>query len=302
MVGLGNPGVPQQVGIDPVPRRRLAGAGTPVDGPQPHDSHQPLHPFSAYRYILPVQPGLHPPRPASTRRRGLQVLPVHLADQGQVLFRSCLETVIEGGTANDQQGALRQLRVFPVHHLPSASRLQVSLTAPRPRMYVVSNATLMPGSQTPGPASGWTRIPPAPCRAGSTGRGTPAACSWRRAGPPPQFPPTLSSECRSRHAPWPRLPHLVVGLRRRQQAGRHAVPTTVGTVELDKILVSKQLPPRRGQQAVESVPPHVVQIQSVRFPKAPLIRIALPASPTLAMLVDPSIVASPAAATFRPDF
>ena len=62
LVGPGDPGVPQQVGIDPMLRRRLAGAGTPVDGPQPHDSHQPLHPLPAYRYPLPLQPGLHPPR------------------------------------------------------------------------------------------------------------------------------------------------------------------------------------------------------------------------------------------------
>ena len=59
LVGPGDPGVPHQVGIDPMLRRRLAGPGTPVDGPQPHDSHQPLHPLPAYWYTLPVQPGLH---------------------------------------------------------------------------------------------------------------------------------------------------------------------------------------------------------------------------------------------------
>ena len=35
LVGPGDPGIPQQVGIDPMLRRRSAGAGTPVDGPQP---------------------------------------------------------------------------------------------------------------------------------------------------------------------------------------------------------------------------------------------------------------------------
>ena len=122
MVGPGDSGIPQQVGIDPVPRRRLAGPGTPVYGPQPHDSHQPLHPLPAYRHTLPVQPGLHPPRPVE---RGLKVLPVHIPHQGQVLFGSPLGTVVEAGTANPQQGALpyyRQGWMLPVHHLPPTAR------------------------------------------------------------------------------------------------------------------------------------------------------------------------------------
>ena len=40
-----------------------AGAGPPVDGPKPHDAHQPLHPLPAFPYPLPFQSGHHPPRP-----------------------------------------------------------------------------------------------------------------------------------------------------------------------------------------------------------------------------------------------
>ena len=103
-------------------RRRLAGPGTPVDGPQPHDAHQPLHSLPAYWYTLPVQPGPHPPRPVEG---GLQVLTVHLPHQGQVRFGSPLGTVVEAGTANSQQCALpdyRQGRMLPVHHLPTPAR------------------------------------------------------------------------------------------------------------------------------------------------------------------------------------
>ena len=56
---------------------------------------------------------------------GLQVLTVHLPHQGQVCFGSPLGTVVEAGTANAQQHALphyRQLRMFPVHHLPTPAR------------------------------------------------------------------------------------------------------------------------------------------------------------------------------------
>ena len=59
MVGPGLPGVPQQVRIDPVLRRRPTGAGTLVDGPQPHDAHKPLHPLPAHAPALPRQPALH---------------------------------------------------------------------------------------------------------------------------------------------------------------------------------------------------------------------------------------------------
>ena len=68
--------IPQQIGIDPVRRRWLAGAGTPVDGPQPRDAHQPLHPLPAHAPALPRQPDLHAPRPVAGC---IQVLSVSIA-------------------------------------------------------------------------------------------------------------------------------------------------------------------------------------------------------------------------------
>ena len=38
----------QQIGKDPVSRRWFAGVGTPVDGFQTHQPHQPSNPFSAH--------------------------------------------------------------------------------------------------------------------------------------------------------------------------------------------------------------------------------------------------------------
>ena len=60
--------------------------------------------------------------------------------------------------------------------------------------------------------------------------------------------------------------------RGRQQARRNAVSPVVSTVQLCEVIVSKQLPAHRGQQAVETPTPHVVYIQPVGFPKASLLR------------------------------
>ena len=48
--------------------RHPTGAGTPVDGPQPHDAHQPLHPLPAYHHPPSLQSNPHAPRPVE---RGL---------------------------------------------------------------------------------------------------------------------------------------------------------------------------------------------------------------------------------------
>ena len=122
LVGPGDSDIPQQVGIDRVLRRPAAGAGPPVDGPQPHGPHQPLHPLPAHPYPTPIQPGLHPSRPVEGR---LQVLPVNLTHQEQVLCRGSPGPVVEAGTADPQQRALAhqgQGRVLPVHHLPPPGR------------------------------------------------------------------------------------------------------------------------------------------------------------------------------------
>ena len=87
---------------------------------------------------------------------------------------------------------------------------------------------------------------------------------------------------------------LVVGLeqqRCRQEARRHAVPAVVRAVEPGEIGVPEQPAPHRGQQAVgRAFPPHVVQVQPVRFPKSPLVR----SSPSRLHLLTPSIAAYPA--------
>ena len=99
--------------------------------------------------------------------------------------------------------------------------------------------------------------------------------------------------------------HPVVGLEQQghsQQAGRHAVPAVVRAVELGEIRVPEQPAPQRRQETVEAFPPHVVQVQPVRFPKPPLVRsLSQHSQPSLSWLT-PSIAAGPAAATFRPDF
>ena len=158
LVGPGDPGVPQQVGIDPMLWRRSAGAGTPVDGPQSHDSHQPLHALRAYRYPMPIQPGLHPPGPVEW---GLQVLPVHLAPQAQVRFGSLLGAVGEVGTANAQQCTLphyRQGRMLPVHHLPPL-RQAMDRTSP-PRNPTPASAGRSPGTTgRPGRRRSWPSGP-----------------------------------------------------------------------------------------------------------------------------------------------
>ena len=38
-----------------------------------------------------------------------------------------------------------------------------------------------------------------------------------------------------------------------------------------EVLIPKQLPPQPGQQALETVPPVQIQVQTVRFPQTALI-------------------------------
>ena len=86
--------------------------------------------------------------------------------------------------------------------------------------------------------------------------------------------------------------HLVAGMeqqRRGQQAGRHAIPAIVGAVELGEVGVPKQAATQRGQQTVEGVLAHVVQVQPVRFPQTPLVRsLSQHSQPSLCLLT-PSI-------------
>ena len=115
LVGPSDRQVPQQVGIYPAFRRRLAGARLPIDSSQPHHPHEPLYPLPTYRYALPFQRCSHPP---GSVEWGFQVLAVHLPHQGQVLLRGLLGTVVEAGATDPQQRTLPhygQGLMLPVH-------------------------------------------------------------------------------------------------------------------------------------------------------------------------------------------
>ena len=93
-VGLGDLDIPQQIGIYPALRSRPAGAGTPVDGPQPHDAHQSLHRFR----LTTIPPRSNQALMRRDPKKGvLQVLPVHGLHQGQVLFRGSPGPVVQAG-------------------------------------------------------------------------------------------------------------------------------------------------------------------------------------------------------------
>ena len=106
----------QQIGKDPVSRRWFAGVGTPVDGFQTHQPHQPSNPFSAHQIALLQQPGLHLP---GAVEGGLQILTVHQGHQLQVFCPGRYRPVVHRGPADVQQDTLthqRQLLVVSVYH------------------------------------------------------------------------------------------------------------------------------------------------------------------------------------------
>jgi len=53
----------EQIRVDPVPGRRLAGPGAPVDGSEPHDPHQSPDTLPVDFVTLFPQPRRHPPCP-----------------------------------------------------------------------------------------------------------------------------------------------------------------------------------------------------------------------------------------------
>jgi len=109
----------QQVGIDFVPKRWLAGVGTPVDGFQGHHLHQPPDPLEVDLVSLLAQPGGHP---SGAVEWCLQILTVHQCHQLQVLGTGHCGPVLQGGAADTQQGTLThqgQMRVSPVNHGPA---------------------------------------------------------------------------------------------------------------------------------------------------------------------------------------
>ncbi len=118
LVGSGDLHAPQQIWVDLVPRRRLAGPRPPVDGRKPDGPHEPLDPLPVHLVTLSVEPNLHASRAVEWRS---QVLLVHTLHQGQVFLGRVLGPIVDTRSANTQQGALPdsgQGPMLTVHHLP----------------------------------------------------------------------------------------------------------------------------------------------------------------------------------------
>ena len=97
----------------------LAGVGTPVDGLQAYQLHQPADPLAVDLVSVISEPGSHP---SGAVERCLQVLLVYEGHQLHVLGAGLGWQVVQRGAADTQQGALahqRQLRFFSVNHGPA---------------------------------------------------------------------------------------------------------------------------------------------------------------------------------------
>ena len=103
LVGPGDLHATQQIRVDLVPRRRLAGPGPPVDDLQSQGPHQTLDPLPVYPVTLSAQPDFHAPRPVEGRG---QILLVYLLHEGQVLLGRGPGPVVDTRSADAQQGAL----------------------------------------------------------------------------------------------------------------------------------------------------------------------------------------------------
>ena len=95
---------PEQVRIDLMPWVWLAGVGTPVDGLQAYQLHQPADPLAVDLVSVIAEPGSHP---SGSVERCLQVLLVYEGHQLQVLGAGLGWQVVQRGAADTQQGALR---------------------------------------------------------------------------------------------------------------------------------------------------------------------------------------------------
>jgi hypothetical protein len=84
----------EQVGIDLVGRRRLAGVRPLVDRHQAGEPHQALHPFSVDGMALGRQPRRHPPRAII---RPSQVLPIDQRQDRAVLLVNRGRTPVDRG-------------------------------------------------------------------------------------------------------------------------------------------------------------------------------------------------------------
>ena len=80
-------------------RRRFTGPGAPVDGLEPHQAHQPAHPFPVDDVILALQPGSYLACPIEWRH---QVLTVNQLHEFQVLLWDSFRLVVQAGPADIQ--------------------------------------------------------------------------------------------------------------------------------------------------------------------------------------------------------
>ena len=77
--------------------------GSLVGYGEPHQPHQTFHTLPVHLMPLPLQPGRHTPGAIEGR---LQVLTVYESHELQVVFVHALGTIVQGGPAKAQQGAL----------------------------------------------------------------------------------------------------------------------------------------------------------------------------------------------------
>ena len=143
--------------------------------------------------------------------------------------------------------------------MPSASRLQVSYTAPRPRMGVEASSKLRRKR---------SRI--CPCSTSCARKCCSVLWAKDRTSIPSatfQLRPTVARRCASVSLTRVmRLQQQGCG----QQARRYTATSIIPAVEGREVLIPKQLPPLPGQPAVETVAANQIQVQMVRFKQAAL--------------------------------
>ena len=80
-------------------RRRFACHGAPVDGLEPHQTHQPPDALPAYDIVLTLQPYSYLACPIE---RGNQVLAVNQFHKSEILLRNSFRPVVQAGAVNIQ--------------------------------------------------------------------------------------------------------------------------------------------------------------------------------------------------------
>ncbi|CDH44835.1 hypothetical protein BN874_1920002 [Candidatus Contendobacter odensis Run_B_J11] len=127
LIGLGHGQITQEIRIDLVLRARIARAWLAVNGPQPHQRHQPPHPVTAYLAALPSQLSCHLTRTVERIVQKQLVDPVH---QGQLFHARSTGPMVESGARYSQKLALlnnTDLATGTVYHFPSPVRANILL-------------------------------------------------------------------------------------------------------------------------------------------------------------------------------